>query len=153
MAASIIKARNTWENRFRTPTFEELVAPFSKQLGSLLELARQRLLEYPGIREEIAWQGIPWRWAAVFRWDAEPGRPWAYLIPDPSKPLLVLPLGAEVIVRIPARRLAKPTRDGIVHAAEVAGVHWALWELANRPQLDELLSIAGMKHEMLAAQA
>lgn len=152
MASSSIKSRDPWKDRFHTPSFDELVASFNRQLGSLLELARHKLLEFPGIRDEVAWQGIPWRWAVVFRWDAEPTRPWAYLVPEPGKPRLVLPLPADVIARLPARRLTKPTRDGIVHSAEVSGVHWAQWDLSNRPQLDELMVIAGMKHEILAAQ-
>lgn len=152
MASSSIKSRDPWKDRFRTPTFEDLVAPNSRQFATLLESARQKLLEFSGIRDEVAWQGIPWRWAVVFRWEAELSRPWAYLVPEPGKPRLVLPLPADVVARLPARRLTKPTRDGIVHAAEVAGVHWAQWDLTSRSQLDELMVIAGMKHEILAAQ-
>lgn len=146
-----LRSRDAWTDRFRAPSVEELKQPLGKQLGQLLEATRQRLVDFAGVREELSWQGIPWRWTLVYRWDAEPDRPWAYVIPEPGKPRLALPLSAELIARLPARKLSKPVRDGIVHATEVASVRWAQWELTSKAQLEEILSIAGAKHEALTA--
>ncbi len=148
-----LKPRDAWSDRFRAPTTDELKAALGKQPAHLLEATRNRLLDFPNVREELSWQGIPWRWSFVYRWEAEPDRAWAYVIPEPGKPRLALPLNAELITRLPARKLSKPVRDGIVQATEVAQVRWAQWELTSKTLLDELLIIAGLKHEALTAQA
>ncbi len=151
MASATFKPPSAWNDRFRTPTLEDLLEPFNRQLCGLIEAAREQLVELPDIRESLSWQGIPWRWTLVYRWLGEPERAWAYLVLDPARLRLALPMTTELIAKLPAKKLARTTRDGIVQATEVAGVHWAQWELVNKPQLEELVSIARIKHELLVA--
>lgn len=151
MSSATLKARSAWNDRFRTPTLDELLEPFNRQLCGLIETARERLVELPKVTERLSWQGIPWRWTLVYRWEGQPERAWAYVVLDPARLRLALPMTTELIAKLPAKKLSKPTRDGIVQASEVAGVHWAQWELVNKPQLDELMGIAETKHQLLAA--
>lgn len=151
MSSATLKSRTAWHDRFRTPALDDLMEPFSRQLCGLIESTRQRLVAFPNISEELSWQGIPWRWTLVYRWAGQPERAWAYVVLDPSRVRLTLPMSTELIAKLPAKKLSRPTRDGIVQASEVAGVHWAQWELVNKPQLDELVGIVEAKHLLLTA--
>lgn len=151
MSSATLKPRSAWNDRFRTPTLEDLFEPFNRQLTGLIDATREQLVEFPGVSEELSWQGIPWRWTLVYRWKGEPDRAWAYVVLDPERLRLALPMTTELIAKLPAKKLSRTTRDGIVQASEVAGVHWAQWELVNKPQLEELMSIARTKHVLLVA--
>jgi len=141
----VVKARLAWEDRFRAPTWDELRGASNKQLAALLEHARERLLRLAGAREQLAWHGIPWRWSLAVRVPADPDRPIAFLVPQPNHPRLAVPLSNEVLASIVTARLAKPTREAIVHAPLVGGVRWPSWELANRTQFAELLSLIELR--------
>ena len=69
-----------------------------------------------------------------------------YLVPQPAKPLLALPMSSEMVQALPMRRLPKFIRDVIVLSPKVAGVHWMQWELSGRGQVDELVGLARRKH-------
>lgn len=131
-----------WENKFRTPVREELLAGLAKPHAQLIEAARLRLREVPRVREDLIWQGLPWRWTFAFRIDGDPSRPWAYLVPEPGKPRLVLSLTLEELARFPVRKLTKPARDPLSHGVEVDGIHWVEWEITSRALLDEVLTLA-----------
>lgn len=149
MSSATLKPRSAWNDRFRTPALDELLEPFNRQQCGLIDAAREQLIAIPEITEELSWQGIPWRWTLVYRWKGEPERAWAYLVLDPARLRLALPMTTELIAKLPAKKLSRPTRDGIVQASEVAGVHWAQWELVNKPQLEELVGLAHIKHQLL----
>lgn len=144
-----MKERQAWDNRFETPTFELLQAHYNKQMGSLLAAARERLLSFEGVSEDVSWQGLPWRWTLVYTLSGDPTRAWAYLIPDPESPQVSMPLTEAMIEALPMRRLKKHVRDGINGARKVAETRWAWWMVANRPQLDDVLDIAKRKHDFL----
>lgn len=137
--ASVSKPRAAWEDRFRRPTVDELFDGLNKQLSSLAESWRARMRETPGVREELAWQGIPFRWTLVYRNDA---RPVAYLVPQPVKAYVAIPIASDAVNRLPLRKLSKPVRDSLGAASLVNGQYWAQWELQSKAQLDELMLIA-----------
>lgn len=145
------KHRLAWEDRYRRPSAEELLAPFNKPVCHLLDVARERLSAFEGITEEVSWQGIPWRWAFVYRTRETGARAWAFVIPDPAKPQIALPLTAEVTETLRIKRLSRFIRDRIVFAAQVGGIRWAQWEISSRSQVDEVLDLAACKHTVLAA--
>ncbi len=153
MARTIQKPRLAWEDRFRKPSVDDLLEPFNKPVRHLIDLARERLSGFDGMTEEVAWQGIPWRWTFVYRFRDEAPRAWAYLVPDPVKPQIALPLIPEVTETLRIKRLSRFIRDRIVFATQVNGVRWAQWEIASKGQLDEVLELAACKHTVLAASA
>lgn len=136
-----IKPRSVWEDRFQTPTLDDLRAGLAKQHAQLFDLAREHLASFDGVRESIVWHGVPWRWTVTFAHAGESRAPIAYLIPQPGRPLLAIPLPVESLSSIPLRRMSKAIRDGIVFAAEVGGVHWPTWELASKPLIDEIMNL------------
>jgi hypothetical protein len=144
MLGSMSKVRLAWMDRFRAPSVSELFAPFNKQVCAILEHARARMLAVDGVKEEVSWQGV-WRWTLVYRIPGEGERGWAYLVPDPAKPRLALPVMDELIAELPMKKLSRVIRDGLAHAPTVDGVRWAQWEVQSRTQADEILSLAQLK--------
>lgn len=153
MAKLKLKPPNAWENRFLTPSFIELKGGQNKTMGMLLEAARDRLLAFEGVRSEIAWQGIPWRWTLVFRVEGEEAVAFAYLVPEPGKLQIAVPLRREFLESLQVKRLPRTIRDRIVFASEVAGVFWARFEFASRGQLDEIVDLLQRKQAFTAAPA
>lgn len=137
--ASSSKPRAAWEDRFRRPTVDEVLEALNKQLLSLAESWRERMSETPGVREELSWQGIPFRWTLVYRNES---RPIAYLVPQPVKAYIAIPIAADAVNRLPLRKLSKPVRDSLGAASLVNGQYWAQWDLVSKAQLDELMLIA-----------
>ena len=144
MTAPAPKARVVWMDRFRTPTIDDLLGAFNKQLGGMLEHTREKLLDVEGVKEEVSWQGV-WRWTLVYRMPGEGDRGWAYLILDPTKPRLAVPVTDELISDLPMKKFSKFVRDGLTHAPTVDGVRWAQWELQGKTQADEILALAELK--------
>ena len=103
--------------------------------------------------ESIVWHGVPWRWTFAFASESEPERPWAYLVPQPGRLLLAMPLTHEQIASLPMRKLSKPVRDALALAARVGGVYWAQWPLTARAQVEELIVIARKRHEAMGVPA
>lgn len=140
------KERVAWEDRFTAPTADELLANFGKQQSQLIEIAREGLLGCEGVTERVMWLGIPWRWTLAYGVEGSGDRPWAYLVPQPGKPLVALPMTTEMVKSLPIRRLPKFIRDVIAFSPRVAGVHWMQWELTGRGMVEELLGLARRKH-------
>lgn len=141
------RARNPWEDRFQTPGLDDLLGALAKPQLQLIDQAREGLLALEGVTESIAWLGIPWRWTLAFNLEGTAAeKPWIYLVPQPAKPLLALPMSSEMVQALPMRRLPKFIRDVIVLSPKVAGVHWMQWELSGRGQVDELVGLARRKH-------
>jgi hypothetical protein len=151
MSATSSKARVAWLDRFRAPAAEDLLAPFNKQTSALLEHARRKLLAVDGIREELCWHGI-WNWSFVFRLLGDGERAWAYLIPDPARPRIAIPIDDEIIPDLPVRKLSKFIRDGLTHAPVVDGVRWSCWDIQNRTQVEDIVSLAQHKLKLANAQ-
>ncbi len=147
MTAQAMPKRTAWEDRFREPTPEELLRSITSQVGG--ELAREfrkRLLAFDGVSEKPDWQGVPWRWTLVYTCVMDPTRAFAYIIPDPAKAQLSIPLTAAMVQTLPLKRMKKAARDGILYSRFVAGVYWPCWQLDAVSQLDELFEIVQRKY-------
>jgi hypothetical protein len=119
-----------------------------------LEEARKQLGEMPGVSESLVWQGVPWRWTFVYAGEeASVGRAVAYLIPDPNRLQICVPLAQEHIEQMPLKRMKKSVRDGIVHARNVGGVWWPTWEIQNSTALGEILDLLARKQKLPAVGA
>jgi hypothetical protein len=147
MSRKAVKPRIAWEDRFAAPDADDLLAPFPKYQAAFIEQIREGMSGLGGVVESIVWHGVPWRWTFAYASEAEPERPWAYLVPQPGRPLLAMPLTAEVIAALPMKKLSRPVRDGIALAALVGGVYWPQWPLTARSQVEELILIARRRHE------
>ncbi len=149
MSRKYVKPRIAWEDRFASPDASDLLEPLAKNHAALVQLVRDGLVGLGDVTESIVWHGVPWRWTFAFASEAEPERPWAYLVPQPGKPLLALPLTSELIAALPMRKLSKSVRDGLTLASLVGGVYWPQWPLVGRAQVEELVGIARRRHEAL----
>lgn len=143
--------RFAWENRFRVPSAEDLLAPFEAPVRELIEVTRSRLLAVDGATERIRWLGVPWRWSFVYDGPEPAGRARAYLIPEPGRPQLALPIGTDVFREVSLRRLPRFIRDGFVYAPQVGGVRWAQWVLTSRSQVDQLASFVEQTRPLVGA--
>ena len=147
MSRRAVKPRIAWEDRFASPDASDLLAPFTKTQAILVESIREGLAELGDVAESIVWHGVPWRWTFAFATEGEPERPWAYLVPQPGRPLLAMPLSAEIVSALPMRKLSKSVRDGLTLASLVGGVYWPQWPLIGRSQVEELIGIARRRHD------
>lgn len=144
--------RPCWSDRFRTPTADDLLREYTKPVAAAVAVAREHLCTLAGIKEEIRWLGIPWRWTFVYRTEHESvGRATAYLIPEPAKPTIAVPMSAESLENLPARKFSRAVRDVLLHAPEVAGVRWPLWELQSKSQLEEIVRLVELKGQKVHA--
>jgi hypothetical protein len=134
------RAKPAWEDRFNVPTQETLRAGLSKPHGTLLDHALDSLLEISGVSCTIAWRGVPWRWTLCFRARSVATEGIAYLVPQPGKPLLSVPLPEALVRKLPVKT-SRTIRDAIAFAPLVAGEYWAHWELGTKSQIDEVIEI------------
>ncbi|MBL0927772.1 MAG: hypothetical protein IBJ11_08985 [Phycisphaerales bacterium] len=145
------KTRPAWEDRFARPSADLLLEDCGKTKGKLLETAVERLRGMERVEEQLSWQGLPWRWTLTFTAPSDPTRAFAYVVPDPEKPKIALPLTTEMIAAMPLRRLTKYVRDGVEGARWVGSVAWATWEIESKGQLDEILDLVRRKHQFLTS--
>jgi len=142
----VSKTRFAWEDKFRTPTPEDLVQGLNKHGETPVVDVRDRLLAIEGVSEELSWHGVPWRWTFAYRTeDDDSARALAYLVPQPGKARLAIPMTQPQIAALPLRKLSKFIRDGLLHAPEVGGVRWVQWEPTARSQCDEIMKIVEIK--------
>lgn len=146
------KAKNAWEERFETPRLEALLAGVAKSHAALIEQARAAILALEGCGEVITWLGIPWRWSLAYHLPGVSERAIAYLVPQPGKPLLAVPMNGEAVMSLPLKKLPKYIRDVIMFSPKVAGVHWMQWELTARSQVDELVGLVRHHHGAMVGQ-
>lgn len=151
MPRKAVKARIAWSDRFAKPATSDVLAPFPKHTGALIARVREGLINLEGVAERLEWLGVPWRWTLVYVHKADPGRPFAYIVPQPGKPLFALPLSTDAVPTLPLRKLSKTCRDTLLTATQVGGVHWPQWELGSKSLADELVMLATLRHEMLLA--
>lgn len=151
MSMSGVRARTAWEDRFKTPTYDQLRDLSNKQVGGVFDAARARLLAIPDIKESLVWLGVPWRWSLEYRSPLDPARAWAALVLQPNKPEIAVPLPAPVLGKIPLAKLPRPIRDGLRASTAIAGVFWPSWECTSKAQVEEVGAVLEMKRTIVSA--
>ncbi|HMN40961.1 MAG TPA: hypothetical protein PKE29_08955 [Phycisphaerales bacterium] len=147
-------AKCAWSDKFRVPSADDLRAGTPPQLQSVLDEARRHLGALPRTSEALVWQGVPWRWTFVYTAaDAPDGRATAYLIPDPNRLQICVPLAQEHIEQLPLKRMKKSIRDGIVFARNVGGIWWPTWDIQNSGALAEVFDLLARKQRLPALGA
>lgn len=141
-----------WADKFHAPSLAQIKSHYSKDKLSLFEHVRQRLLQVEGVREEILWQGVPWRWTLVYNLEGDdgPAKAWAYLVPDPERLQVCVTLTADQVLGVGVKRLKKWVRDGIVFARSVGGVCWPTYEIAVRQQADDVFELIDRKQRAIS---
>jgi len=121
---------------------DDLLGGFPKQLGGVVEHARGKLLAAAGVHEEVNWQGV-WKWTLLYRLPEHgDGRAWVYVVPDPVRPRMAVPVAEGTIAELPLKKMSKYIRDGLAHAATVDGVRWPQWDVQTKAQVDDVMSLA-----------
>lgn len=147
MSRKAPKPRIAWQDRYERPALDDLLSPLLRHHAQLIAQARDAILALDGTRESIGWQGVSWRWALTFSTEADSR--FAYIIPQPGKPILALPLQSDSLSSLPLAKLSRAVRDAIQLASRVGDACWPQWELTSKSQVDEILQIVRRKHEMI----
>lgn len=151
MPLTVAKPRSLWEDRFGRPTIDDLLDGCPRTVLPLVEHARTKLAAVKGVAEQLAWQGIPWRWTLTYGHIDDTERAYAYLVPDPSKPRLVVPFPVKTLSEISLKKFSKPTREAILHATVVGTVSWCQWEFVSKSLSEEILALAELKMSVIAS--
>lgn len=145
MGTPVVKPRSLWEDRFARPTIQQLLGACPKTLAGVLDHARERLGEVEGVQEELSWQGIPWRWTLVYRHEADRERAFAFVVPDPMKPRLAVPIPNVLVPGLLTKRITKGIRETLVHSPVVGTIRWCQWEASTQGQVEEIVALAELK--------
>lgn len=119
----------------------------SREAAEVFEYARTRLLASPGLAESLGWQGLPWRWCYAYAAADAPGRPAAFLVPDPASPRIAAPLAHRMIAQLTMRKLQRAVKDGILKGSVVGEMRWCTWELTGRAVVDEVVTLVMARTE------
>lgn len=147
MAKATRRYRAPWEDRFSEPTWDDLCSNFSKEINALCEELRQAILDVRGLKEQVRWCGLPWRWSLTFLSSKRDDVAWAYLVPRPETPAVGLPLEtdlAEELLDDPASRRLK---DAITDAKRTNGCTWLICPVSTRDELEDALVVISRKQE------
>lgn len=142
--------RTRWADKFREPTREELLTGITDRAhAGAVGLASEHLLAIVNVKEQVQWLATPWRWTMVYSCDMDPTRALTYLVPDPAKPQICVPLTTAMMQAMPLRRLKKNVREGIIYSKVVAGTFWPTWDLTNRTTAEDVLDLVNRKHKYI----
>ncbi len=141
MAAATHKPRSAWENRFKTPTADQLVSALETQPAGILKNVREALAAIPGASEKVEWAGV-WNWCFVWRIVEGSDPAWVYIVPDPAKLRVSIPVADCVVEHLPLRKLSRYGREGISTSPLVGETRWPLWEVTAKTQAEELALLA-----------
>lgn len=133
--------RPAWADRFRTPTPQQLIAGVPASVRALAVAAREQLRKHPQASETLAWLGT-WQWTMQFRTPSSNGVSWAYLILNPQRPQVCIPVHATTLAQLPAKDMPRSLREAIALAPAVDGVRWATWDLQSKSQVQTLVRFA-----------
>ncbi|MBC7834867.1 MAG: hypothetical protein H7Y88_07180 [Phycisphaerales bacterium] len=141
-----------WEDKFRRPASAELMAGITDTtLAQVVVEARGLLSGLAGMAETVAWQGLPWRWAFIYRHPATEPVAWAYLIPDPTRPQIAVPLHAPSIESLGVKRFKRYVREGIARGRPVGETLWTSWDVMSKSQLEEVTELLVRKFKLTIA--
>ncbi len=140
-----IAHRSPWEDRFTTPTTENLFEAIEDDIVDLARVLRGGLEDDFGLTERLEWCGVPWKWSLTYRSGrAASADIIAYLVPNPETPTVVFRLTHQQFGTLPLRKLSRHIRDGLAPTRLVAGVCWPEWKFQSANQVQDLVSLFGL---------
>lgn len=135
--------RNAWEDQFKRPTEKELRDAFSsRHNASLFEQTLAAFRERPGLKEQLAWHGVPWCWSYVFTNGKDDGVPAAMVIPDAqSGPKVVVPMPPAVVTVLTSNGISPEARFAIDHSRGACGSAWPQFDITGKAKLEAVVSL------------
>ncbi|MBX3357617.1 MAG: hypothetical protein KF745_04235 [Phycisphaeraceae bacterium] len=145
--------RSTWEDRFRAPAPSELRGHYrNKTLCGIAESVQQALSRLANVDERLCWEGLPWRWTWVYSLRGL-DQSLAYLIPDPDRPQLAVPIPASLVDRLGIAQMRRTVRDVMSHARLVGGIYWPSWDLLTKVDAEEVIEIVVKRHRLAVSSS
>jgi len=147
--AMATKKSVAWEDKFRQPTYEEMIEHYPKPMLGLLEDARERLVKLESMIETIEWNGLPLRWSLTYRMPGDPTRAFAYISPDPLGVRIDMPFTGDMLTTMPLHRFKRHLKDVFANSQDVGGMFWTDFVVTAKPVLDDVLDVARRKHTLI----
>lgn len=139
MAHWEVKHTAPWRNRFVQPTVDALIGEGSRPGWIALVSAREEILAIRGVRESVAWLGIPWRWTLVYGPSRDEVRAWFYLVPNPERPILAAVLRTQHACGSSLEGMPTVVREGFECWKVVGDTAWGQWALSSKAQACEVV--------------
>lgn len=144
--------RLPWEDRWTTPTLDQLLEPIEENRRKVIETLIERITAYEGVTTNIAWHGVSWRWTLELNLTlGEQTRPFVYIVPRPETPQVCIPMSQAVTDRLPFKRLNRFIRDGIRSAKCAVNTQWAKWTPSAGTEIEHLMDLVKRLHKMYSA--
>lgn len=134
--------RTAWCNKFERPEPENLLEPLGEIETPLAEMVREKFGAIKGVREDLGWLGLPWRWTFAYRPRRKGSEPFLYFVPDPERPRVCIRLDADVLCSIELEKLSRTARDALAGATRVGSRVWTEIELSSKAQADDAIDLA-----------
>lgn len=140
MAPSLVR-RQAWTDKFTTPPIEALLNDLSEEIRPRIDELRAQIRSVKGVREQLSWMGIPWRWTLVYKLRGQRGHALAYIIMDPSGPRASVPLTADQVCALELSTLTKAQGDALLDGTKVGSQLWASFEIGENSIAEEIMRI------------
>lgn len=146
--------RLPWHDKYNQPELESLREHYQNpQALALLDQARARLLKFDGVEEHLSWQGIPWRWSMLYIKQGDPTAALAYLVPNPERAIVAVPLVPDMLRSMPAHRFKKHLKEVLLLANLIDGVYWPTFELTSKAQTEDIMDLVRRKFDFVIGKA
>jgi hypothetical protein len=134
-----IETRGAWSDRFRTPSMDDLLGPLPRAARTAMVHASATLTTARGFTESLRWHGV-WKWSCSYESPAATERAAAYLIPDPQRPRLCVPVCSSAAAMLQTRSTPAFIRHALESCPVVDGVHWPIWQVEGKQMINELFA-------------
>lgn len=142
MSSIAADLRSVWSNKFEKPEPEGLFESLEDDHTPFAVMARKKFGSFKGVREDLGWLGLPWRWTFAYRPRRKGAEPFVYLVPDPDRPRVCIRLDADVVCSIELEKLSRTARDALAGATRVGSRVWTEIELTSQSQTDDAIDLA-----------
>lgn len=146
--------RLPWHDKYNEPEIEALRQHYANpQALALLDQARARLQGFDAVEETLTWQGMPWRWCLAYTRETDPTAALAFLVPDPERASVAVPLIPDMIRSMPAHRFKKHLKEVLLLANLVDGVYWPTFELTSKAQTEDVMDLVRRKLDFVTGKS
>lgn len=111
------------------------------QFVAAFDHARAKLVQIQGASEAIRWHGV-WKWTFEYSCPGDAhAEPFAYLVPDPTRPRVCISIPEVAMANVDVRKLAKGVREVLACAPAVDGTRWATWDVTAKSGIEEIAAL------------
>ena len=151
MSKVVVSRRSTWEDRWREPTVEQLLADLKDHHRTPIEWLLEHAHNLGGVEQHLRWYGKAWKWTLELTFSDAEGQDLgtlAYIVPSPERPLVCVSLDADTYDQLPMRRLNKYIREGLRSAKRAVTLYWASWTPTSASDAEHLFDLLKRKHRL-----